>query len=245
MFSQPSATMSGSQTPAAQRVPDHSSATSELLVTASKSAAHLFKLPRELRDMIYTYALGGNAWHIVNVGCEIINVGSEKKYDRASRVRMVPNPLKNIHSLLCVSRQLHTETCLLPYALSTFRFGYLDDAITWARALSTQQRNAIKALELGTDTSWGYLNASNRITTDDVPGWWTREALAELEMPALETLRVTAYIEAPDASLRDQNVRSAGLSRVVQELEDMVKSPGQGARITVQLEYDTIDGPCY
>ena len=64
----------------------------------------LLRLPAEIRNMIWTFAL---------------DCGQDIELLRHSELRF-PHTLQNYMSLLFVCRQIHAETALLPYELKTF-----------------------------------------------------------------------------------------------------------------------------
>jgi hypothetical protein len=68
----------------------------------------LLKLPGELRNRVYEYALGGTIW---TVGCTTATGSYGVNYEDRTHQKSLP--------LTC--RQLYLETILLVYSLKTFR----------------------------------------------------------------------------------------------------------------------------
>jgi hypothetical protein len=99
----------------------------------------LLRLPAELRDEIYKYALCGRVWDIT------------PDYWDDDRPRLHTSEFL---ALLETSRQLYNETALLPFALGIFKFwhGYAAELVAH---FTTAQRDAIQTIRL--TVSWSYM----------------------------------------------------------------------------------------
>jgi hypothetical protein len=188
--------------------------------------------------MIYAHTLGGHTWRIKH---PIANVYMETCTPHSRRSRTsVDNPIKSVHSLLRVCTQIHAETRLLPYTLSTFRVECPQGANNWARGTPRYQREVIKPLELNVLKSWGGVNTAKNINMRPVQEWWIPDQIIQLELPALKTLHLVVYFEGLswlDESLDEDRAKNrAKMAHVVRKLEDMAEGAHQGLRMTVQLE---------
>ncbi len=106
------------------------------------------RLPGEIRNQIYEYALSG---HVVMIypGPRNWQFLKLKHFRCSSRApgceKFSPDAWFKLHSLGLVCRQLHDETKVLPYAYSTFQFHGGAPIGYWvSRLLSKQQRDAIQ-----------------------------------------------------------------------------------------------------
>jgi hypothetical protein len=80
----------------------------------------LLRLPAEIRNMIFIFALSDNI-----ISPTLWHADSDPDPEHTSTVsRSVTGNRPPLHrfSLLRVSRQIYAETAILPYHLSTFRF---------------------------------------------------------------------------------------------------------------------------
>ncbi|CAI6287124.1 unnamed protein product [Periconia digitata] len=121
----------------------------------------LLRLPPELRNRIYKYALGGKKLRPAGFIHRI-------KYEQNGRVTP-----PNFVALLSVCRQIYAEARLYPFLLNTFEFintevEHIDE---FAVFLTTQQQQSVKSVTMGIveenrdgGGSWWY--------TDNKPVWW-------------------------------------------------------------------------
>jgi hypothetical protein len=104
-----------------------------LLTTTSSpkpaSESLLFKLPGELRNLIYAYALADTTW--------LINIRGT-----------IDNPPSNALSLLLVSRDIYAETRLLQFVYHTFSASHWLGIAHFLRGKHTAQRNAVTTVEI-------------------------------------------------------------------------------------------------
>lgn len=100
-------------------------------LSTQPSSSTFMRLPAELRNLIYYYAIGGNTWLI-----------------RGSRAgACVGDTNKHALALLRVSRQIHSEASLLPYIHNTFEGrhdGHLKD---WLGGLPIRHRKAVVSVK--------------------------------------------------------------------------------------------------
>lgn len=78
----------------------------------NNESSPLLRLPPEMRNLIFRYALGGKKFLISRVG----------RKEQYLHVTTVGGESTNHFSLLRVCRQIYAETVLLPFTLSTFTF---------------------------------------------------------------------------------------------------------------------------
>jgi len=142
----------------------------------NQSNSPLLKLPGELRNRIYTYILdSGVTWHITchrdyawrkvsryHDDCECVLCGDPT-------IRAFGSTLHR------VSRQIHQETWLLPYALNTFEADYyggtsIDALVWWLHQLPGPARCAIRSLRLN-EGHCGEI--TNDVLETRFPVWWT------------------------------------------------------------------------
>lgn len=103
---------------------------------ANKRNSPLLRLPAELRNLIYHYALGN---------CTLIlstHLGRLRLYQRD-----IP-----AFPLLAVCTQIHAEVVLLPYSLNTFDFAFDVTLDFFLADISPSNIRMIKKLDLGTWT---------------------------------------------------------------------------------------------
>jgi hypothetical protein len=99
----------------------------------------LLRLPRELRDLIWTYTLSGN---IIKAEYRPVD-----KYPRAT-------PLKHRFGLLRTCRQIYAETSSLPWTLSTFSFHTrrsFEECFCQDEADVLRRNHQIHAIQIGAD----------------------------------------------------------------------------------------------
>ncbi|CAE7000757.1 hypothetical protein CFE70_001059 [Pyrenophora teres f. teres 0-1] len=95
----------------------------------------LLRLPAELRNQIYEYALGGHIFYFYT------ECSNEYPHDRF---------FHNDIALVYVCRQLNAETALLPYALNSFIYRYYgrDSAENFVHQRSLEQLRVMKSIRL-------------------------------------------------------------------------------------------------
>lgn len=143
---------------------------------ASPKPSPLLRLPAELREMIYTHALGG---HIFCMSMRYIQ--KHKALARAD------NPPPHALALLLTNRQINSEARLLPFSANTFSGRHEGHLRSWIRALPAEQRGQIKAVKF---LRRGYIVESERgvdVSTSfwmDLPNvrWWRLEGLKRMEV---------------------------------------------------------------
>jgi hypothetical protein len=103
---------------------------------AQKTAANqrnspLLRLPAELRNQVYHYALGGRKFEVYRTACKQIRVFQEN----------LP-----AFALLLVCSQIYAETRLLPYSLNAFEVERIYGMKSLQSCLSLTQCSAIETL---------------------------------------------------------------------------------------------------
>lgn len=121
-------------------------------VLNSPSARHnqressLLKLPAEIRNIIFRYALSGVEYKI-------------KEDDNLSMRNIVTQP--DALALLAVCRQIYSETALLPFSLNIFSsYLFPMDLKNWMAQRHTVQMTAVTRIHL----TGGVV--------PDIDGWW-------------------------------------------------------------------------
>lgn len=99
------------------------------------------KLPREIRDKIYTFAVSDGEWSMQDV-----------EFDRFNLTSSIGDtggfyfPLSKNIEILSVNSQMRRETLLLVYRTTTFHFHSMDDLIKFLIAVGETGRDNIEAL---------------------------------------------------------------------------------------------------
>ncbi|KAJ4382921.1 beta transducin [Didymella sp. IMI 355093] len=123
-------------------------------VIKADSQSLLLRLPPELRNRIWEYALGGHVFDVV----------TRTVYERRKRINKakVWDLPKNTFALLRVCRQIYAEPALLPYKHNAFRFKS-EDAFDWVASLRPVQQNLISEIHIAT------LDACCMLAKDQIP----------------------------------------------------------------------------
>ncbi|KAF2277408.1 uncharacterized protein EI97DRAFT_290545 [Westerdykella ornata] len=102
----------------------------------------LLRLPPEIRNMIFRYAVGGMTFDFT--ACE--RPWLQRLRGWKPRVN---NPIKNCFSLLRVCRQIYSETALLPFSANTFHISedQQEDFDDWLQDRLPIERDAITSLQ--------------------------------------------------------------------------------------------------
>ncbi|KAF2707627.1 hypothetical protein K504DRAFT_383222 [Pleomassaria siparia CBS 279.74] len=98
----------------------------------NREESPLLCLPAEIRNHIFSYALGGRMWVILW---------------RSRRSSVVKNREENCLSLLQTCRQVYAETALLPFELGTFRALPQAALQRWLRMRPRRCREAVESLD--------------------------------------------------------------------------------------------------
>ncbi|RJE25382.1 hypothetical protein PHISCL_02273 [Aspergillus sclerotialis] len=114
--------------------------------TASNAVSKFFMLPRELRDLIYTYAVSKR-------GCRII--GPDERSDEHLGINLARGigdpsgfffPLRNDLNVLQVNEQMRNEALSLAYRETAFYLGDIDDFIRFAVSIGRIGRDNVETL---------------------------------------------------------------------------------------------------
>jgi hypothetical protein len=111
-----------------------------MTMEAHPQASSFLRLPAELRNQIYTYILGG----------ETFSVHCWRRYTPFGFATRILRKRRLFLALLAVSRQLHSETRLLPFRLNVFRFKSQDAFVSWLDKFALDQQEAIQNISLVT-----------------------------------------------------------------------------------------------
>jgi hypothetical protein len=98
----------------------------------ANSESPLLRLPAEIRNRIWEYALGGNIR-------DVVHIQRRRKFyiEDITAVSRASFP-QNSHALLSTCRQIYTETALLTFSTNAFRFTL--QTVDWTRHLSKVQK---------------------------------------------------------------------------------------------------------
>lgn len=108
----------------------------------------LLRLPPELRNRIYSYAIGGH--YIELMGSRDMRLHTEHEFsDADNQYHML--------GLLRTCRQIYAETRLIPFTCNVFSCGDTLSAFNWVRAMPTQMQ-AIRAWRLSWTVSGFYMH---------------------------------------------------------------------------------------
>jgi hypothetical protein len=150
----------------------------------------LLRLPAELRNKIYEYAIGG---HVI----ELFDSTKKPHYNMLSQADGHYTALANPTVLSKICRQLHSETALLPYSLNTFH-GHLRRIHRFLKGLTKAQREQIKSVEIffiRTDLFKGDMTCLifRHTSFKNHAGWiWSMTGLKCLEYSFAETSEMIA-----------------------------------------------------
>jgi hypothetical protein len=151
----------------------------------------LLRLPAELRNLIFRFALGGNTWSFVvrePYGQRIHNCSG----------------FQHTFALLAVCRQIYVETALLPFSLRSFSFNDPEDFDLWLKALHPAQRDGVSVvgvkhwLHVLKFPTLPYPQAVNYILYNQ--SWWSPGNCDFSGLPSLQHIRVRVMDESRTAS---------------------------------------------
>ncbi|XPS70270.1 beta transducin [Ascochyta lentis] len=109
----------------------------------TNSETPLLRLPPEVRNRVWEYALGGKVFNVV-----FLQTLRGQYVEEKTSISKDTFP-ENSQALLCVCRQIHQETVLLQFSANAFRFD-MEEAFDWARHLLKVQRNLIEEVHVVT-----------------------------------------------------------------------------------------------
>jgi len=187
----------------------------------------LLRLPAELRDKIYTYALSDYEW-IIEPYNNVLKCWQRSEYAFA---------------LLRTCRQIHFEACHFRYTLGNFVFMRPNDARLWAKSLADHNRALVTSIEFrieshGLEPVWtrngfGYTS----------PAWLCAEDMALLPyFPGLNVVKIGVMsrgMEVLGTTLTGKGgigltevveVANPGLKCVVEMMKDRKITPPQLAQ---------------
>jgi hypothetical protein len=112
------------------------------------------RLPPEIRNKIWRYAVGGLDIHIR----EIVFIDPVKLSYAARPVGAHTYHPPFAFHLHKVSRQVYVEVCPLIYALNTFAFDYVSVMDRWIRARPVGQMQLITSMNITSQYFWLYVH---------------------------------------------------------------------------------------
>lgn len=177
------------------------------------------RLPAELRNKIYMYALGGKTWIIALQGGR----GSYQSQPDLDDVSTHPM------ALLQSCRQVYAEASLFPYAYNTFEGWHGGHLHVWVQSLSHDQRTAVASIRR-TQRSWVIQSATGLAVS---PFFWMDVPLmADWGLAGLKDIEIKVVL-SPWTSMLDQTgVRAAKLVAAA-ELQKMVEKAHPGVKVHV------------
>ncbi|KAH7061798.1 hypothetical protein BKA63DRAFT_527504 [Paraphoma chrysanthemicola] len=109
-------------------------------MNVSKTVPPLLRLPVELRYKIYSHSL---SYHIFSIYCW-------RRHSPFGFATRIIQKRRHFLALLSVSRQIYSETRLLPFMLNAFRFKSEDAFQSWFNKFSAEQRESTQEVHLVT-----------------------------------------------------------------------------------------------
>lgn len=133
----------------------------------ANSETPLLRLPPEVRNCIWEYALGDKVLDVVFV---------EKlkgPYIEEKTLIAADTFPDHSHALLQVCRQVYTETALIPFATNAFKFAR-EEAFDWARHLLPVQQKSIREVHIVTHRAermldWMHCDGHEKYMPDAFP----------------------------------------------------------------------------
>ncbi|KAF1932412.1 uncharacterized protein M421DRAFT_2041 [Didymella exigua CBS 183.55] len=121
--------------------------------------SHFLRLPAEIRNMVYAYALGGNTWSMKTT-----------QHPAGAFKARAENGVKHALSLLRVNRQIYAEAYLFPYLYNTFAGVHNGHLHEWVKSLTDTQRTSIKTIKRYHSGYVIYITDSQGVSIS--PGFW-------------------------------------------------------------------------
>ncbi|OSS50713.1 hypothetical protein B5807_04068 [Epicoccum nigrum] len=176
------------------------------------------RLPAELRETIYTHALGGHIWKM-----------SMSYVDKDTTLARADNSSPHALALLLTNRQIYSEARLLPFAANTFSGRHEGHLREWARSLSPEQRNQVKALQF---VRRGYVVESEQ-GMDVSPSFWM--AVPSVGRWGLEGLkRIEVEVTLLNwGGMKDETLAEETKEWVLARLRRAVEVENPGVRLVV------------
>ncbi|KAJ4382938.1 hypothetical protein N0V86_002165 [Didymella sp. IMI 355093] len=180
------------------------------------------RLPAEIRNMVYAYALGGNTWSI-------------KTHTASTAQVRADNGTKNTLALLRVNRQIQAEARLCPYLYNTFagvHNGYLH---AWVKLLPCAERTCIRAIK---HYQRGYVvrDLKGQGLTINPAFWMDMPQIANWGLDGLERIEVEVALQ----KWRWDSDKE-GIKRVVDEalvkLRTLVEAKHPGVEVDVFMRH--------
>jgi hypothetical protein len=214
-------------------------------IPLDQSNSPLFRLPAELRNVIYAYVFDDLVFEI---------------FDRAPTAYLdCRRNQGHSRALLLVCRQIYIEARLFPFSSGTFRLEHPRYLRKWLIYITSEQRSAIGRLEFAPRGTFGIRMEDNSIQQPDtsMPYWWNNTDMAlKMLLPGLRYIHVRVIIanwvdETVPKQWRWGNAtmsKFAEAGRVLGEMREFVKSVNFGAVSIMELSseadlYDTASNP--
>ncbi|KAF1840623.1 uncharacterized protein K460DRAFT_371826 [Cucurbitaria berberidis CBS 394.84] len=105
-----------------------------------KQSSPLLRVPAEIRIIIWTHVLGG----------ETFSIHCWRRYTPFGFASRIIQKKRNFLALLATSRQVYSETRLLPFQFNAFRFKHQSSFLSFLAHFATDQQMAIRNVELVT-----------------------------------------------------------------------------------------------
>lgn len=135
-------------------------ATSVPASTATKQRGTLFKLPREVRDMIYRYVVNGT--YLIDARPDpTFGILKDIAVNPTMSVLLGENTLSSDLDILCVSKSISDEAMAVLYSESIFRIYVTFDKDQVLRLSSTPALKRMMTIELAVGVHHGLVTASH------------------------------------------------------------------------------------
>ncbi|KAF2118248.1 hypothetical protein BDV96DRAFT_597106 [Lophiotrema nucula] len=184
------------------------------IAKGNSETSPLLRLPGEIRNMIWVYALGG---HRINV------LENDNVVSHTSRLIDAPNDSaasSPTFQLPQVCRQLYAETALLPYQLNTFALKNTISKSGWVKSLCAAQRRSITSLR----PNYVYWTEYS---------WYIRKPMTAI-FTNLKSVDVTEYVRYPWVRIEDEYGR-----RIASIVESIRAREGSALEVTCE-PYDQL-----
>lgn len=186
---------------------------------AKQSGVSIFRLPGEIRNMVYAYALGGNTW--------TVNMSGGRTKPRAD------NATKNGSALLQVNRQIYAEAHLFPYRYNTFEGRHNGHLQEWTQSLTAAQRESITCVK---HSHRGYL-VQIADSVDVTPTFWMdTPSMMQWKLTGLEHIVVEVALHKWGWDI-DEGKAEVAKDSVLAKLRRIVEEEHPGVVVDVALRH--------
>ncbi|KAJ4346281.1 beta transducin [Ascochyta clinopodiicola] len=192
---------------------------SDLNTPKAQTDSKLLRLPAELRNEIYAFALGGNTWSIN------MNQGKPRANNATPRAL----------ALLQVNRQIHAEAQLFPYLCNTFEGRHSGHLRIWVQSLTPTQRKSITSIK---HYQRSYITEGVRGLDVSPIFWMDTPNMVQWNLEGLKRIEIEVVLHKWGWNSNEEGtkkVRARALSKLRVLVED--EHPGTEVVIVSKCEY--------